>query len=155
MNWDMIFGGANLLSILFWIVLIALPRTALTQTIVMYVGVGLLSFAYALLMALVVGGIVDPVAQGDTSGGSGTSIVGVRALFASDGGLTIGWIHYLAFDLFVGLWIAKDADHKGFSRLLQAPILLLTLMAGPIGLLLWLLIRERRARDAAGPRRVN
>ena len=64
----------------------------------------------------------------------------------SDGGIVLGWTHYLAFDLFVGLWIARDADAKGFSRLVQLPILFFTLMAGPIGLLLWLVIRERRAR---------
>jgi len=155
MSWDAIFVGANLLALLLWIVLIVLPRSPLTQTIVMYVGVGLLCFAYALLMGLVVGGVVDPVPQGNTAGGSFTTIAGVRALFASDGGLTIGWIHYLAFDLFVGLWIAKDADHKGFSRWLQAPVLLLTVFVGPAGLLWWLAIRERRARASAGPRRVN
>jgi hypothetical protein len=63
--------------------------------------------------------------------------------------VVLGWTHYLAFDLFIGQWIAKDADHKGFSRIAQAPVLLLTLFAGPIGLLIWLIIRERRARAAA------
>jgi hypothetical protein len=70
-------------------------------------------------------------------------------LFMSDGGIVLGWTHYLAFDLFVGLWISRDADAKGFNRLVQTPILLATLMAGPIGLLLWLIIRERRARAQA------
>jgi hypothetical protein len=64
----------------------------------------------------------------------------------SDGGMVLGWTHYLAFDLFVGLWIARDADAKGFSRLAQLPVLFLVLMAGPIGLLVWLIVRERRAR---------
>ena len=67
----------------------------------------------------------------------------------SDGGVTVGWIHYLALDLFAGLWIAKDADQKEFSRLVQAPVLLLTFVAGPAGLLLWLAVREGRARRAA------
>jgi hypothetical protein len=70
----------------------------------------------------------------------------VRALFMSDGGVVIGWTHYLAFDLFTGLWIARDADAKGFSRIVQAPFLAVTFMAGPIGLLSWLMVRERRAR---------
>ena len=87
----------------------------------------------------------------DQVGGTGASmdfgsIEGVRAIFASDGGVTVGWAHYLAFDLFVGLWIARDADAKHFSRIVQAPILLATFMAGPLGLLVWLVIRERRAR---------
>ena len=67
-------------------------------------------------------------------------------IFATDAGVTIGWIHYLAFDLFVGIWIVRDADAKAFGRLLQAPILFATFLAGPLGLLLWLIIRERRAR---------
>ena len=87
-------------------------------------------------------------AVGGEAPASFSSIEGVRGIFASDGGTTIGWIHYLAFDMFAGLWIARDADAKGFSRLLQAPILFATFMAGPLGLFLWLVIRERRARAA-------
>jgi hypothetical protein len=48
----------------------------------------------------------------------------------------------LAFDLFVGIWIARNADAHKISRWLQAPILFFTLMAGPIGLLLYLLLRQ-------------
>ena len=64
------------------------------------------------------------------------------ALFDSPGGATIGWIHYLAFDLFVGIWIARNADAQQISRWLQIPILFITLMAGPFGLLLYLLLRQ-------------
>ena len=78
------------------------------------------------------------------------SIAGLRALFMSDGGIVLGWTHYLALDLFVGLWIGRDADAKGFSRLAQVPVLFATLMAGPIGLLVWLAVRERRARAVVG-----
>ena len=77
------------------------------------------------------------------------TLPGLRALFMSDGGIVLGWTHYLAFDLFIGQWIARDADNKGFHRLVQLPFLFLTLMAGPIGLLLWLIVRERRARAHA------
>ena len=75
-----------------------------------------------------------------------STIEAVRAIFASDAGVTIGWTHYLAFDLFVGLWIARDADAKSFARWVQAPILVATFLAGPFGLFVWLLVRERRAR---------
>ncbi|WP_340586689.1 ABA4-like family protein [Erythrobacter alti] len=155
MSWDTIFAIANLLAVLAWLVLIVLPRTHLTQSIVMYVGVGLLCLAYTVLLILLQWDLVDPVPHGEPKSVSFTDISGVRAIFLSDGGVTVGWIHYLAFDLFVGTWIAKDADHKGFSRWLQAPVLLLTVVAGPAGLLWWLAMRERRARAAAGPRRIN
>jgi hypothetical protein len=74
----------------------------------------------------------------------------VRAIFLSDGGVVVGWVHYLALDLFTGLWIARDADGKGFPRLWQAPVLLLTFLAGPLGLITWLALREPAARSAAG-----
>ncbi len=156
MTWDTAFQLANGWALLMWIVLIVLPRGAFLQATVFYAGVGLLCLAYILTMGLVLGGAVNPVpVDGPGQPGSFMSIVGVRVLFVSDGGIVIGWIHYLALDLFAGFWIAKDADNKRFSRFIQAPVLLLTFIAGPAGLLLWFLIRERRARAAAGPRIVN
>ena len=70
-------------------------------------------------------------------------------MFMSDGGIVIGWAHYLAFDLFVGLWIARDADAKGVGRLVQLPFLFITLMAGPIGLLFWLMFRGIRVKRSS------
>ena len=97
------------------------------------------------------GGLADPVrvAGAPPADIFQYDLPGLRALFMSDGGIVLGWTHYLAFDLFVGQWIARDADNKGFHRLVQLPILFVTLMAGPIGLLSWLVIREARARRVA------
>lgn len=140
--WATGFALANGLALLMWAALILLPRWPALLAAVLYLGVGLLCAAYALLLAGVLTGIVP----GGEGGADFTTIEGVRTIFASDAGVTIGWIHYLAFDLFVGLWIARDADAKGFSRLVQAPVLLATFVAGPLGLLVWLALRERRAR---------
>lgn len=139
--WDTVFAIANALALVMWVALVFLPRWPALLAAMLYLGVGLLSAAYAVFLIAVVAGIAPGGEGGDFS-----SIEGVRQIFSSDAGVTIGWIHYLAFDLFVGLWIARDADAKGFSRLVQAPILFATLMAGPLGLFLWLAIRERRAR---------
>ena len=51
-----------------------------------------------------------------------------------------GWLHYLAFDLLIGIDIARRSDRLGLSRLLQAPLLLTTFMFGPLGYLLMLAI---------------
>jgi len=139
--WDTAFGIANALALLMWVALVFLPRWPALLSAILYLGVGLLSASYAVFLIAVVTGVFPGGEGGDFS-----SIEGVRQIFASDAGVTIGWIHYLAFDLFVGLWIARDADAKNFSRFVQAPILFATLMAGPLGLVLWLAIRERRAR---------
>ena len=104
---------------------------------------------------LLVTGAVDSGAADGAAPASFTTIEGVRAIFMSDGGVTVGWIHYLALDLFTGMWIARDADAKGFARLWQAPVLLLTFVAGPLGLLVWLVIREPAARRANPRKRLK
>lgn len=78
--------------------------------------------------------------SGGASGGFG-SIAQVRDLFRDDHALTAGWIHYLAFDLFVGTWIARNGSEAGLSPLLILPCLVLTFLVGPAGLLLALVIR--------------
>lgn len=143
MGWAFVFSAVNLLALSGWAALILLPRWPALLSAVLYLGVGLLCVAYATGLIGVVGGLI-PNPQG--GGADFSTIAGVRAIFASDAGVTIGWTHYLAFDLFVGLWIARDGDAKDISRFVQAPILFATLMAGPLGLGIWLLLREPAAR---------
>ncbi|MCL6697875.1 ABA4-like family protein [Sphingomonas sp. NSE70-1] len=137
MPWGGLFTFVHVVALAGWALLFLAPRGPRVAAYVLYLCVGLLCLTYTVMFASQFGSIVA---------GDFLSVEGIRALFASDGGIVIGWTHYLAFDLFIGQWIAKDADHKGFSRVAQAPILLLTLLAGPIGLLIWLVVRERRAR---------
>lgn len=161
MSWAVLFGFTNLIAVIGWAMLLLLPRRPAVLSIVMYAAVALLCLAYAAMFGALFFAGVDPGrVAGSPSAGLGTylenySIEGIRSLFMSDGGIVIGWTHYLAFDLFVGLWIARDADLKGFSRWVQLPFLLLTFVAGPVGLLLWLIVRERRARLAAKARKLG
>ncbi|WP_037504393.1 ABA4-like family protein [Sphingomonas astaxanthinifaciens] len=150
MNWPWLFGVTNLVAVIGWALLLFAPRRPGTYSVILFGGVGLLCLTYAVLLVLLVGGLVDPGAAGTRPFDySDYSIGGIRALFGTDAGVVVGWTHYLAFDLFVGLWISRDADNKGFGRLVQAPFLLLTFLAGPLGLILWLFVRERRARALA------
>jgi hypothetical protein len=74
------------------------------------------------------------------SGGFG-SVEEVRALFANDSALAAGWLHYLAFDLFVGAWISRDGLRRGVPALLILPCLPLAFLFGPAGLLLYFALR--------------
>ena len=151
--WTTLFGLTNVIALFGWVLLAALPRKPLVTTSILYLGVALLCVAYTIMFALLFSGSLDPglVAGAKSVDVSDYSIPGIRVLFKSDGGIVLGWTHYLAFDLFTGLWIAKDADAKSFSRIVQLPILFATFLAGPIGLLLWLVIRESRARKQGRP----
>lgn len=63
------------------------------------------------------------------------TLANVQLLFTSEWAALAGWVHYLAFDLFMGAWIAREVMTLGMSRLLLVPLLPLTFMFGPMGLL--------------------
>ena len=142
MNWDMIFGFANAWALLGWVILAFAPKRARVVPLVFFEGAVFLACLYAGLIIPLMAGLISDGGPIGRPAADLTSLAGVMALFDSPGGATIGWIHYLAFDLFVGIWIARNADAHKISRWLQAPILFCTLMAGPIGLLLYLLLRQ-------------
>lgn len=82
--------------------------------------------------------------------GAGFSSIGeVRALFSNDSALGAGWFHFLAFDLFVGTWIARNGLKRGVPAILLVPCLALTFFIGPSGLLVYLLLRLLFGRKAA------
>jgi hypothetical protein len=74
-------------------------------------------------------------------GGGFGSVIAVRTLFANDSALTAGWLHYLAFDLFVGTWIVRQGTREGLHPLLLLLCLPVTFMLGPLGFLLYLIMR--------------
>ena len=98
-------------------------------------------YAVLLLRALAFG-------PGPPSGAGFATLDGVAALFSQRGALLAGWIHYLAFDLFVGSWEVEDAARHGLGHWLILPCLFLTLMAGPVGLLLYMALRTAVGRHA-------
>jgi hypothetical protein len=141
MPWELIFKIANNGVLIFWVLLAFGPRGTIWLRGIFLGGTGLLALTYSvLIIGLMTGGF------GDGGGGNGKdldlgSLPWVMALFDTPGGTTIGWIHYLAFDLFVGIWIARNADRHAIGRIWQVPVLFLTLMFGPMGLLSYLLLR--------------
>lgn len=100
--------------------------------------------AQLLIPALLAAGYILLILGGReafASGGGFGSIAEVRLLFANDSALAAGWLHYLAFDLFVGGWVARDGATRGVPALLVLPCLPLTFLFGPAGLLLYLALR--------------
>ena len=88
----------------------------------------------------------------ELDGGIG-SLAEAMALFDVPGLAMAGWVHYLALDLFVGGWEVRTARRESIPHLLVVPCLLLTLLAGPTGLLLFLglLAWFRRSRNESAP----
>ena len=140
---DVLFQLATYLALMGWLVLAAAPLRREVAVSVARWAVALLCGTYAALLVRALG-----------AGGTGAfaqmgTLDGVVALFKSREALLVGWIHYLAFDLFTGAWIVADAPRARVPHVLVLPCLFLTLMAGPVGLLLYLAVRAVRQRPSA------
>lgn len=70
-----------------------------------------------------------------------TSLKGVMKLFTNPRAVLGGWLHYLAFDLLVGLIIVMDSQQHEISHGFIVPILFFSLMFGPMGLALYFVFR--------------
>ena len=137
MTYALIFSFVNAAVLPAWLLLVIAPKWKGTK-------VWVHSMLYPLLLgAVYIGGFAMVLFAGHGADGGGfTSIEAVRALFASDAGITIGWTHYLVFDLFVGAWIARDAARRDVNHWATVPCLLFTFMAGPVGLVLYAILRK-------------
>jgi len=124
-----LFQFANTAALMSWIVLMVQPKRMAP----------LLRFVVPVLMAMLYSWALA-TAPSNPDGGFG-SLAQVKALFTQDRAVLAGWVHYLAFDLFVGCWEVMDAQQRGVRYLLVVPCLLLTFMFGPVGLLLYLTLR--------------
>jgi hypothetical protein len=137
MTAEQVFSIANLIAVAGWMILIVAGRIRWVSSLVTGIVLPLL---FALLYSFLVA-----AHWGEKTGGFGT-LAQVRTLFSNDWLLLAGWVHYLAFDLFIGSWQVQDARKHGIPHLLLVPGLILTFMFGPIGLLLYCIVRLVRIR---------
>ncbi|MEM9393380.1 MAG: ABA4-like family protein [Pseudomonadota bacterium] len=149
MTLDQVFSATGTIAMIGWVILAVAPRrwpflNALPRLIIPAT-LGLVYSAYIFAFFTL-------------SGGGYGSLSEVRQLFTVDELLLAGWIHYLAFDLMIGAYLADRLDRVGISRWLQLPVLFTTLMFGPAGVILALGM-EGAARGAPlslrGSRRVS
>jgi hypothetical protein len=133
---DVLFQIANTTALAGWLVLLASPLLPTTADRISGAAIPLLlSIAYAGLILAYFG-------QGE--GGFGT-LANVMKLFSRPEAVLAGWIHYLAFDLFLGAWEARTGRDEGIPFLLVVPCLALTFLFGPAGFLAFSILRAARA----------
>jgi len=65
----------------------------------------------------------------------------IADLLGTPTGVTLAWAHFVAFDLFVGRWVYLDSRQRGYSAWWVSPVLIVCLLVGPVGLLLYLTVR--------------
>lgn len=131
---DTLFVVINVIAASGWLALVFAPRWRVTQWLI---ETALLPMSIGLIYAsLVVSGL------GREGDGGMMSLDQIALLFEDRHNLLAGWSHFLAFDLFIGGWELRDSQRRGIHHGLVVPCLLMTLWLGPIGFLLYLVLRR-------------
>ncbi len=132
---EIIFNLSNLLILPFWLLMILAPGWRWTQRLMATLWpVFVLALIYTGLLLTQLGGAADSLLN--------PTLAGIAGLLGTPAGAAAGWVHFLAFDLFVGRWAYLDSRARGLNAWLVSPALVFILMAGPLGLLLYLLVRQ-------------
>jgi len=129
---SLIFTFGNTFVLIGWLLLLFLPKWRYSQDIIMYGVIAILSILYVVLIAPTLINF-NPEAF--------STLDNVKALFQQDNAVAAGWLHYLAFDLFVGTYIVREGIRLGLPRWKFTLPLPFTFMFGPIGLLVFLLLK--------------
>lgn len=141
---DLIFQLSNLVVLPFWLLMILAPHWRFTKRLLADVWIVLIpAVIYAALLLPQLGGVFGELAN--------PSLAGIAAMLGQPEAALVGWVHFLAFDLFVGRWAYLDSRQRKLTTWLASPALFFIFMAGPLGFLLYLLARwlGERQRPAA------
>ncbi|MDG4797569.1 ABA4-like family protein [Micromonospora sp. WMMD1082] len=126
----------------FWALMILLPNWAVTARIIRSpLIVAPVVAIYAILVLPALGELLPVVAS--------PTLDGVRELLSGADGAAAAWAHMIAFDLFVGRWAWLDSREREIPALVMAPVLVLTILLGPLGLAAYLAVRPRWAPSPA------
>ncbi|MGV3557401.1 ABA4-like family protein [Larkinella arboricola] len=130
---DIVFQIANALVLPQWILMIVAPRWPptdfLTKTLLIP---AILAIFYIFYLFFGSSGL-------DLQ--SFSTLAGIKTLFSKDTAVLAGWIHYLAFDLTVGSWMLRNAQRRQVAHAWLVPCLIFSFLLGPVGLLLYLIVR--------------
>jgi len=126
-----LFALANVSVLPAWILLTLLPGWKWTRVVAAYVTPAILGLAWTVLMA----GRFTP------HGGGFGSLEELIELSRDSYILVAVWLHNLILDVFLGAWEVRDAQRLGVPHGFVIPCLIVTFLAGPVGLLLYFGVR--------------
>lgn len=139
---DTLFLLANASVMPFWLLMLLAPGWATTLRIIRSPWIALPPAAlYVVAIVPLIPSLVGDIAQPE--------LATITALFEAPETVYVAWLHFLAFDLFVGRWAYLEARRRGTPWWVSSPILFACLMFGPLGFTLWLLARTRWPEPAA------
>ena len=134
--------------ILAWALLIFLPTWRVTRWLARS---AVVPAVLALFYVIGIGALISTAGFGFVRDFG--SADGVAKLMAQRDIALVAWIHFLAFDQLVGIFIFRDNMHHRYVPIpVQSVILFLTFMLGPVGFLSYYVIRWARSGSPGGRR---
>ena len=133
MTYEIIFNIYNTGILIFWLLLLVFPKSKLTQKMIDFPWIPLvIAFGYIYFL-----GTSDIIFSVDFS-----SLSGLTEMFQNSNprGVAAGWLHYLAFDFWVGCWILRDSQKKDVKHAFIIFPMLCTFMLGPVGIIIYTLV---------------
>ena len=133
MTYEIIFNIYNTGILIFWLFLLVFPKSKLTRKMTDFPWIPLvIAFGYIYFL-----GTSDSIFSVDFS-----SLSGLTEMFQNSNprGVAAGWLHYLAFDFWVGCWILRDSQKKGVKHAFIIFPMLFTFMLGPVGVIIYTLV---------------
>ena len=133
MTYEIIFNIYNTGILIFWLFLLVFPKSKVTQKMTDFPWIPLvIAFGYIYFL-----GTSDSIFSVDFS-----SLSALTEMFQNSNprGVAAGWLHYLAFDFWVGCWILRDSQKKGVKHAFIIFPMLFTFMLGPVGVIIYTLV---------------
>ena len=122
----------------FWLMLIFIPNSKFTQFFVNSVILPLIlstAYVYTIYLAIL---FDEPMFDFFRLY---LSLDSLYTIFATESFLLIFWLHPLALNLFLGSWVSRDGVKYNITRSLLIIPLILIYFTGPLGLVLYWIIR--------------
>lgn len=144
---EALFTLSNLVVLPFWLLMILLPHWSVTRRIIT-------SPLIALPTAVLYAALVLPQMFSLVGALAAPTLADIAQLLSTPQAALIAWAHFVTFDLLAGRWEYLESRERKYSAWLMAPVLFFTLMLGPLGFVLYLMLRYgytfvRTRRDPA------
>ena len=141
---DMLYYWVNLGVLPFWLVLIFFPNSYVCRYFVTSIfPILILSGTYIFMLYKSYLNSYDF----DKNFNLYFGVDNILELFSDKSFLMMFWIHFISINLFTGGWIVKDSQKFSINKIILIVPLLITYLVGPVGLLLYWLIRIFHAKN--------
>jgi len=138
LTFENVYLWANFGVLPFWLMLIVIPNSKFSQILINSIILPLIlasAYVYVIYQSFLLDEPILDILK------LYLSLDNLYTIFATEGFLVLFWLHFLTLNLFIGSWVSRDGVKYNISRSLVFFPLILIYFTGPLGLVLYWVIR--------------